>query len=110
MENEEQLIAVINLLKETSQRDFKNLSASNVGSNHITKDEIVQKVCDRSQAALELNHMLHSAIEWILGGKTLRGFYAYKIKDATRKNQCTADQNAKMKNLEILTELIVELD
>jgi len=106
----EDLQSIIDILKDKSYESYRNLESINTGSFHKDKDEIVNSVCNQARKARRINSTLHDCLDWVLQGKTIQDFYKHKLTNATRTNQCEQDRVEIMQELEMFTDLIVELE
>ena len=109
MENTLEIQAIVEILKQTTYGNIKNIEEINTGSNHKSKEEIVDYVCRQSRGARRLNSILHSCLDWLLYGKTVSEFYDKMVYEATRKDQCEQDRVEKQEELAMFTEHYLKL-
>lgn len=105
----EEAIAIINILNIKTLESFRNIESINTGSTYKSKDEILNNACERSRKGRRITSTLIDCLQHITNGGTIQDFYDNKLKNATRTNQCEQDRLDTMEELELFTDLIVEL-
>jgi len=105
------LLEIVRIFKITTLKDLQDLGSINVGSNHKSKEEIVNRVCKDAADARAFGEFLLHCISHIAEGGSIESYLHARIDEITQSsNLCTPDKNRLRGMLNRLSEETVNLD
>lgn len=105
----EEMTLVANLLNITTLKGYRDVESINTGSLYKNKEDILTQACQVARKYRRLTSTIQSCLETLLEGGTINDFYQYKLQQATRTNQPEQDRLDSMEELELFTDLIIEI-
>lgn len=109
MEQLQEINKIVEILKQTTYHDLKSIEGISIGSFFKSKEEILEITTARARKARRINSVLHSTLGSLLEGHTIEIIYQWLTAEATRTNQPKQDMLDKMEELELFTELIIQV-
>lgn len=105
----EEMVEIIHLLNIQTLKGYRDIEGISTGSSFKSKDEIVNTATGKARKARRLTSTLTDCLMWVGQGKTIQDFYNHKLEQSTRTNQCEQDRLDSMEELEMFTDLIIEI-